>query len=110
MGATLLNFLSILDAIYSGVTALQREVDQVSLTQQRMVMTMAEDFTLLNAALSGLKDEVVAIGAEMDTLLADLKAALATGNQPAIDAATAAVQAQIDALKAAAMRDMPAGP
>jgi hypothetical protein len=71
---------------------------------------MAEDFTALNAALSGLQAEVGTIGTQMDTLLADLSAAHATGNQPAIDAATAAIQAQIDALKAAATRDMPPAP
>ena len=38
---------------------------------------------------------------------ADLNAALAANNPAAIAAATAAIQAQVDALKAAGLRDMP---
>jgi hypothetical protein len=68
---------------------------------------MAEDFTALNASLDALKVEVGDIGGKMDVLFADWQAAVGTGNQPAIDAAAAAVQAEIDNLKAIAARDMP---
>jgi Na+/phosphate symporter len=72
-----------------------------------MEKKMAEDFTALDQAVSDLKDEVMAIGDQMDKLFADLNAALGSGNQAAVDDATAKIQAQIDALKAAASRDMP---
>jgi len=71
---------------------------------------MAEDFTMLTQAIEDLKAEVMAIGTEMDTLFADLMAALGSGNQQAVDDAVAAVRAQIDALKAAGTRDMPPAP
>ncbi len=73
---------------------------------------MAEDFTANTQALVDLQAEVASLGMEMDTLLADLLAAQAGGpsNQPAIDAATAAIKAQIDALKAVGTRDMPPVP
>ena len=71
---------------------------------------MAEDFTTFNAAVADLKSEVADIGTQMDALFADLTAALGSGNQAAVDAATAAIQQQIDALKAAAARDMPPAP
>src|SRR5580692_6109935 len=91
---------SLLSAVISSQTALRGLIQQQG-------ANMAEDYTALNAALSGLQAEVGTIGTQMDTLLADLNAALATGNQPVIDAATAAIQAQVNALKAAATRDMP---
>ena len=71
---------------------------------------MAEDFTSLNTALADLQTEVGAIATQLDTLLADLLAAQSTGNQPAIDAATAAIHAQIAALQAAGTRDTPPAP
>lgn len=63
------------------------------------------DVTNLNAAVEALKAEVADIGTRMDKLFADLQAALGSGNQPAIDAATAAINDQIAALKAIADRD-----
>jgi hypothetical protein len=59
------------------------------------------DFTALNQAVSDLMTEVAADVANMDKLFTDLQAALAApaADQATIDAATAAVQAQIQALK-----------
>ena len=71
---------------------------------------MAEDFTALNQSIADLKTEVGAIGTEMDTLFAQLMAAVQTGNQPAIDAAKAAIDEQIQALKDVGTRDQPPAP
>src|SRR5881394_247068 len=62
---------------------------------------MAEDFTKLMQATDDLKAEVAMVISHIDDQFQDLKNALGTGNQAAVDDATAAVQAQIDALKAA---------
>jgi hypothetical protein len=72
--------------------------------------TMAEDFTAFNQAVADLQTEVGQIATQMDTLFADLTAALGSGNQAAVDAATAAIQSRINDLKAAAARDMPPAP
>ncbi len=82
-------------------------LDKVLTTVTRMELKMAEDFTSLTTALADLKAEVAASVANMDTLFADLTAALGSGNQAAVDAATAAVQTEIDNLKAAVTRDPP---
>jgi hypothetical protein len=66
---------------------------------------MAEDTTLLTASLADLKAEVGLVATNMDKLFADLNAALGSGNQAAIDAATAAVRAEIDRLKAVVAAD-----
>jgi hypothetical protein len=63
------------------------------------------DLSHLNAALTDLQTEVAAIGTQMDTLFADLKAALAGGDQAAIDAATSSIEAQVQALKDIGTRD-----
>ncbi len=63
------------------------------------------DLSHLNQALTDLQTEVAAIGTQMDTLFADLKAAMAGGDQPAIDAATSAIEAQVQALKDIGTRD-----
>jgi uncharacterized coiled-coil protein SlyX len=63
------------------------------------------DFTALNQAVTDLQTEVTAAAANMDKLFADLKAAMAVDDQPGIDAATTAIQAQIDALKASVTAD-----
>lgn len=65
------------------------------------------DVTNLNAAIDALKAEVGDIGTRMDKLFSDLQAALAGGNQAAIDAATAAINDQVQALKDIATRDTP---
>lgn len=98
MATNAFNFGPVLDQ----VLALVKQIQQHQLT---MEAKMAEDFTALNQALVDLKAEVVAATANMDKLFADLTAALASGNQAAVDAATAAVKAQIDALKAAVVAD-----
>ncbi len=82
---------------------LEAKIDRVLALQESMM----SDLTGLNAAIASLQTEVGAIGTQMDTLLADLKAAHASGDQAAIDAATVAVQAQVDALKTIATRDAP---
>ncbi len=79
-------------------------------TLTQLGVKMADDFTANTQALADLKAEIMTLGTEMDTLLADFLAAQATGSQPAIDAATAAIQAQIAALKAIGTRDMPPAP
>ena len=71
---------------------------------------MAEDFTAFTQAVADLKGEILVIVNNMDALLADLKTASPPGNQPAVDAATAAIEAQVQALQAAATRDMPPAP
>ncbi len=71
------------------------------LDNQEIIMS---DLTNLDTAIAALQTEVGNIGTQMDRLLADLTGAHATGNQAAIDTATAAVQAQVDALKAIATR------
>jgi hypothetical protein len=96
--------------IFSGLGTIQGQLSLLRFTITQQGTAMAEDFTNLNAAVSNLQTEVGAIGTQMDTLLADLNAALAGGNQPAIDAATAALQTQINALKAIQTRDMPPAP
>jgi hypothetical protein len=63
------------------------------------------DFTALNQAVMDLQTEVAAAAANMDKLFADLQAAMTANDQPAVDAATTAIQAQIDALKASVMAD-----
>lgn len=69
------------------------------------------DLTALNQAVQDVKDAVSAAASEMDTLLADLKQAIANQNQAGIDAATQALQDQVQALKDAVTRDAPpAGP
>jgi uncharacterized coiled-coil protein SlyX len=72
------------------------------LANQEKIMS---DLSHLNAALTDLQTEVAAIGTQMDTLFADLKAALAGGDQAAIDAATSSIEAQVQALKDIGTRD-----
>lgn len=58
------------------------------------------DFTGLNQAVSDLMDEVAADIANMDKLWDDYQAALAAGaDQPTIDAAAAAIEAQVQKMK-----------
>jgi hypothetical protein len=66
------------------------------------------DFTGLNQAETDLATAVSAVATNMDKLFAELQAAQASGDQAAVDAATAAIQTQIQALKDAVTRD-PAG-
>jgi hypothetical protein len=98
MATTFYNFGPVLDQVLATVKLIQQH-------QLTMEAKMAEDFTHLNQALVDLKAEVTAGTANMDKLFADLQTALTTGNQAAVDAATAAVQAEIDNLKAAVARD-----
>jgi uncharacterized protein involved in exopolysaccharide biosynthesis len=63
------------------------------------------DFTGLNQAIADVQAEVLAVVANMDKLLADLKAATPT-DQPTLDAATAALEAEVQKLKAAVTTDM----
>jgi hypothetical protein len=97
------NFGATMRAIFDLCTAISAQLDALG-------VQMAEDFTAFNAAVTALQTEVAAIATQMDTLFADLTTALGSGNQPAVDAATAAMQAQITALQAAATRDMPPAP
>jgi phosphoglycerate-specific signal transduction histidine kinase len=97
-------------AIQGLLITLQQSVTAMSKALQQQGTIMAEDFSELNAEVTNLQAEVGKISAQMDTLLADLQAALSAGNQPAIDAAAAALKDQIDALKAIETRDMPPPP
>lgn len=63
------------------------------------------DFSGLNQDIADLQTEVAALGTQMDANFKALEAALAGGNQPAIDAARAQVQATIQALKDIGTRD-----
>ncbi len=63
------------------------------------------DMSGLTASLAALRDEVAALGAQMDANYQALLAAVAGGDQGAIDAAKADVDATIDALKAIGTRD-----
>lgn len=94
----------------SGLSSLTTAVVALSSAIKQQGVTMAEDFTELKQAISDLKSEVGTIATEMDQLLADLNNAMSSGNQPMIDAATAELRAQIQALKDTATRDMPPGP
>jgi uncharacterized coiled-coil protein SlyX len=71
---------------------------------QEKIMAAIDD---LNAAIAALQTEVTAIGTQMDTLLADLNAALAANNTAGIEAAVTALSQQTAALAAAGTRDMP---
>ncbi len=64
----------------------------------------------LTQAVADLQAEVAEIGTEMDALFKALQDAQTSGDQVAIDKATADIRAQIDALKAVAARDMPPAP
>jgi hypothetical protein len=97
------NFGATLRAVFDLLTALSVNLDVLG-------VKMAEDFTAFTQAVVDFKAEVGAIATQMDTLFADLTTALGAGNQPAVDAATAAVRDQIAALKAAGTRDMPPVP
>ncbi len=99
------NFGPVLDATLAAAKA----VLQIA---QTMEIKMAEDYTGLNKVLADLKTEVTEGLTHMDELFADLMNALGSGNQAAVDAATAAVQAEIDNIKAAVARDTvpPPGP
>lgn len=64
----------------------------------------------LKTAVADLQAEVAQIGTDMDAQFAALQAAQTGGNDADIATATASIRASIDALKAAAARDMPATP
>jgi Fe-S cluster assembly scaffold protein SufB len=95
--------LTSLSSLTSAVLALSSAIKQQG-------VTMAEDFTALNQAIADLKSEVGTVASEMDQLLTDLNNAMSSGNQPAIDTATAALKEQIQALQDAAARDAPPAP
>lgn len=63
------------------------------------------DFSGLNQDIADLQTEVATLGTQMDANFKALEAALSGGNQPAIDAARAQVQATIQALKDIGTRD-----
>jgi hypothetical protein len=95
------NFPKTLDRI----EALANTLHANQLTQLNQGAKIMADFTSLNQSLADLHTEVAAVAANMDKLFADLTAALAAGNQPAIDAATAAIGTEIQNLKDAAAKD-----
>jgi hypothetical protein len=74
---------------------------------QRLESIMS-DLSGLTTALAALKTEIGEVAARMDENFAALLAAQSGGNQAAIDAATAEVSGDIDALKAIVTRDTPA--
>lgn len=87
---------------------LYRSVSTLSLLLETHIMA---DFTGLNSAIASLQAEVTLAIQSLNTLFADLTAALASGAaQPQIDAAASAVQNQINALAAAVSADMPPAP
>jgi hypothetical protein len=63
------------------------------------------DTSGLTTSIAALKDEVAALGTQMDANYQALLAAQSGGNQAAIDAAKADIDATIDALKAIGTRD-----
>lgn len=65
------------------------------------------DLTKLTAAVSDLQAEVSDIGTKMDALFKALQDAHNAGDQVAIDAAAAAIEEQVTALKAIGDRDTP---
>jgi hypothetical protein len=103
MATNAFNFGPVLDQALSNTKIILAKLAQ-------MESQMAEDFTAFTQAVADLKDEVSAVATQMDTLFRDLTNALGSGNQAAVDAATQAMRDQIDALKAAAARDMPPAP
>jgi hypothetical protein len=84
-----------------------REMGLIIIGNQETQMAAIDD---LNTAVAALQTEVGTIGTDMDAQLAALTAALPPSNDPAILAATTSIQASINALKAAATRDMPVDP
>jgi hypothetical protein len=63
------------------------------------------DTSGLTASLAALHDEVGAIGTQMDANFQALMTAIASGDQAAIDAAKAAIDADVQALKDIGARD-----
>ena len=88
------------------VTELRDRLARIELNQEKIM----SDLTGLNAALADLKAEIGDVATRMDDNFALLIAAQGSGNQAGIDAATAEVQADIDALKALVTRDTPPAP
>lgn len=74
----------------------------------RLLEKIMSDLSKLNQALADLQAEVGDIGTKMDALFKAWQDAHAAGDQGAIDAAAAAIQEQVAALKAVADRDTPA--
>lgn len=72
--------------------------------------TIMSDLTKLNAAMGDLQAEVGDIGTKMDALFKAFNDAHASGDQAAIDAAAAAIEEQVTALKAIGDRDTPPAP
>jgi len=105
MSSNAFTFGPVLDAAAADIKILLTQVASLTTRLAQLEAKMAEDFTELSAALDELKAEVADIGVRMDKLFADLTAALGSGNQAAVDAATAAIRVEIDNLKAAATRD-----
>ncbi len=112
MATTPFNFLTSIEKTLENTKLILENQGKILVNQSIMESKMAEDFTAEMQALADLKAQVATSVAEMDTLFADLEAALAggPGNQPAIDAATMAIRAEIDNLKAASAHDMPPAP
>ena len=79
------------------------KLDRIIARQEKIM----SDMTSLNTALADLKTEVGDIGNKMDALFKAWQDAHSSGDQGAIDAAAAAIQEQVAALKAVADRDTP---
>jgi peptidoglycan hydrolase CwlO-like protein len=89
---------------------IEAKLDRVIANLQSFKEQTMSDFSRANASLDALQGEVGDIGSKMDALFAELKAAQAGGDQAAIDAVTARIEAQVQALKDIGTRDTPAAP
>jgi uncharacterized protein YqgV (UPF0045/DUF77 family) len=84
---------------------IEAKLDRVIANLQSFKEAVMSDLSHLTTALTDLQTEVAAIGTQMDANFAALKAALAGGDQAAIDAATASIEAQVQALRDIGTRD-----
>jgi uncharacterized coiled-coil protein SlyX len=89
---------------------IEAKLDRVIANLQSFKEAVMSDFSRFNQALTDMQTEVAAIGTQMDALVVALNAAHSSGDQAAIDAATAALEAQTQALRDIGTRDTVVSP
>lgn len=95
------------------LTAVSAQLNVLQTTLTKGLAQMSGNFANLNQALTLEATEVqqvVATVTQLEQQVAALTAAAGSGDQAAIDAATAALQTSIDSLKAAVSSAQPASP
>lgn len=104
---TVLSFAPIIDVggqIYDKLDAITANTVTI-LSDEDKDMAAIDD---LNTAVAALTTEVGVVVTNMNTLMADLTAALAANNSTAIETAVTGINAQVAALQAAVTADTPA--